>query len=71
LPVPLLGLIEGGKLAASELDFRAHQVIPVGAKSFSEAIRVGMEVYYELGGILAEKWSNYSLKGNRKIRFDG
>jgi len=61
LPVPVLDLIEGGMLAASELDFQEHQVIPVGADSFSEAIRMGMEVYYELGEILAEKWGKHSL----------
>lgn len=61
LPVPVLDLIEGGMLAASDLDFQEHQVIPVGAKSFSEAIRMGMEVYYELGKILAEKWGKHSL----------
>jgi len=61
LPVPVLDLIEGGMLAASDLDFQEHQVIPVGAESFSEAIRMGMEVYYELGKILAEKWGRHSL----------
>ncbi len=61
LPVPVFDLIEGGMLAASELDFQEHQVMPVGAKSFSEAIRMGMEVYYELGKILAEKWGKHSL----------
>ena len=61
LPVPVLDLIEGGMLAASDLDFQEHQVIPVGAESFSEAIRMGMEVYYELGNILAEKWGKHSL----------
>jgi len=61
LPVPVLDLIEGGMLAAGELDFQEHQVIPVGAESFSEAIRMGMEVYYELGKILAEKWGRHSL----------
>jgi len=61
LPVPVLDLIEGGLLAASELDFQEHQVMPVGAKSFSEAIRKGMEVYYELGKILAERWGKHSL----------
>ena len=35
LPVPVLDLIEGGMLAASDLDFQEHQVMPVGAKSFS------------------------------------
>ncbi len=61
LPVPVLDFIEGGMLAASDLDFQEHQVIPVGAKSFSEAIRVGIEVYYELGRILVEKWGKHSL----------
>jgi len=61
LPVPVLDLIEGGKLAASDLDFQEHQVIPVGAESFSDAIMMGMEVYYELGTILVEKWGKYSL----------
>jgi len=61
LPVPVLDLIEGGMLAASDLDFQEHQVMPVGAKSFSEAIRMGLQVYHELGKILAEKWGSHSL----------
>jgi enolase len=61
LPVPVLNLIEGGLLAASDLDFQEHQVMPIGAKSFSEAIRIGIEVYHELGKILVNKYSKYSL----------
>lgn len=61
LPVPVLDLIEGGKLAASGLDFQEHQVMPIGAKSFSEAIRMGMDVYHELGRILKKKWGRNSL----------
>jgi enolase len=61
LPVPVLNLIEGGKLAATDLDFQEHQVMPIGAKSFSEAIRMSLEVYYELGRILVEKYGKYSL----------
>jgi len=61
LPVPVLDLIEGGKLAATNLDFQEHQVMPVGAKSFSEAIRMGLEVYYELGKKLVEKYGKHSL----------
>ncbi len=61
LPVPVLDLIEGGMIAASDLDFQEHQVIPVGAESFSEAIRMGMEVYHELGKILEKKWGRHSL----------
>lgn len=61
LPVPFLDLIEGGKLAATELDFQEHQAIPVGAKTFSEAIQIGLETYYELGKILVKKWGKHSL----------
>ncbi|MFQ6081490.1 MAG: phosphopyruvate hydratase [Candidatus Bathyarchaeia archaeon] len=61
LPVPFLNLINGGKLAATELDFQEHIVMPIGAESFSEAIRIGAEVYYELGKMLAEKWGRHSL----------
>jgi len=61
LPVPVLDLIEGGLLAASDLDFQEHQVMPIGAKSFSEAIRIGMEVYHELGKILVKKYGKHSL----------
>jgi len=61
LPVPILDLIEGGLLAATELDFQEHQVIPVGANSFSAAIQMGLEVYHELGKILADKWGKRSL----------
>lgn len=56
LPVPLLDMIEGGELAESGLAFQEHQLIPVGAESFSEAIRMGAEVYYELGDILEDRY---------------
>lgn len=61
LPVPFLNLINGGKLAATELDFQEHIVMPIGAKTFSEAIRMGTEVYCELGRMLSEKWGKHSL----------
>ncbi|MFQ6125003.1 MAG: phosphopyruvate hydratase [Candidatus Heimdallarchaeota archaeon] len=61
LPVPILDLIEGGLLAATELDFQEHQVIPVAPNRFSEAIRIGLEVYHELGKILMGTWGKHSL----------
>jgi enolase len=61
LPVPHLNLIEGGKLAATELDFQEHHVIPIGAKTFSDAIRMGTEVYHILGEILVKKYGRHSL----------
>ncbi|MGQ9640428.1 MAG: phosphopyruvate hydratase [Candidatus Bathyarchaeia archaeon] len=61
MPVPLLNYINGGKLAATELDFQEHIMIPVGPRTFSEAMRVSVEVYHELGKILVEKWGRHSL----------
>lgn len=61
LPVPLLDMIEGGELAATELDFQEHQIVPTGAESFSEAIRLGAEVYYELGERIVDEWGDSSL----------
>jgi enolase len=56
LPVPLLDLVEGGELAATDLAFQEHQVLPVGADTFAEAIQLGAEVYYELGDRLAASY---------------
>ncbi len=61
LPIPILDFIEGGKIASTDLDFQEHQVVPFGAKSFSEAIAMGSEVYHHLGKLLAEKWGRHSL----------
>jgi len=61
MPVPLLNYINGGKLAATELDFQEHMIMPVGAKTFYEALRIGTEVYYELGRMLAKKYGKHSL----------
>ncbi len=61
LPVPSFDMIEGGKLASSDLNFQEHQVIPVGAKSFAESLRYGDEVYHVLADIVSKKWGKYSL----------
>ena len=56
LPAPFLDMIEGGELAATALDFQEHQLVPVGADSLATAIRMGAEVYYELGDRLEREW---------------
>ena len=61
LPVPLLNYINGGKLAATDLDFQEHIIIPVGAETFSEAMAMGAEVYFLLGKMLAKKYTKYVL----------
>ncbi len=60
LPVPMIILINGGKLGATDLDFQEFNVMPIGAETFSEAIRMSAEVYVTLGQQLAKK-SKYAL----------
>ena len=48
LPIPFFNIINGGKHAGSKLDFQEFMVVPTGAKSFSEAARMGSEIYHAL-----------------------
>jgi len=59
MPVPLLNYINGGKLAGSDLDFQEHIIMPVGAKTFLEAMSMGTEVYLLLGKMLVEKYGKF------------
>jgi len=67
LPIPFFDLIEGGELASSGLAFQEHQIVPVGADSVAEAVRMSAEVYYELGDLLAERHGEAS----RNVGFEG
>lgn len=60
LPVPMIIFINGGKLGATDLDFQEFNAMPIGAKSFSEAMRLSAEVYFKLGEQLARR-SKYAL----------
>jgi enolase len=51
----------GGKLAATDFDFQEFNTMPIGAKTFAEAMRMGAEVYHTLGELLAKKYGKYSL----------
>jgi enolase len=61
LPVPMFLYICGGKLAATDFDFQEFSAMPIGAKSFADAMRMGSEVYHTLGDMLAKKYGKYSL----------
>lgn len=61
LPVPIFLYICGGKLAATNFDFQEFSVMPIGAKTFAEALQMGSEVYHTLGKMLAKKYGKYSL----------
>lgn len=55
LPVPLMNIINGGKHADNALDFQEFMVVPVGAPTFSEGLRMGAETYHALHGVLNER----------------
>jgi enolase len=53
LPVPMLNVINGGAHAANSIDLQEFMVVPAGASSFAEALRIGSEVYHALKSVLA------------------
>lgn len=55
LPVPMMNIINGGKHAAGSTDIQEFMIMPVGAKSFSDAIRMGAEIFHALAKVLKEK----------------
>ena len=52
LPVPMMNILNGGAHADSSVDFQEFMVMPVGAPSFAEALRIGAEIFHTLRGIL-------------------
>src|SRR4051794_751430 len=57
LPVPLMNILNGGAHADNNVDFQEFMVVPVGAATFSEALRTGAEIFHSLKAVL--KKSNY------------
>jgi enolase len=55
LPVPMLNVINGGAHADNSIELQEFMVVPVGADTFSEGLRVGVEVYHALKKVLAER----------------
>jgi len=55
LPVPMFNILNGGKHAAGSTDFQEFMVMPVGAETFSEGLRMAVETYHALGTILSER----------------
>ena len=52
LPIPMLNIMNGGKHADNNVDLQEFMVMPVGATSFTEALRMGTEIYHALGKLL-------------------
>ena len=55
LPVPMMNVINGGVHAKNSLDFQEFMILPISAKSYREALRMGAEVYHFLRQILSEE----------------
>jgi enolase 1/2/3 len=55
LPVPMMNIINGGAHADNNVDFQEFMIVPVGAPTFREALRIGAEVFHELKGVLKKK----------------
>jgi enolase len=55
LPVPMMNIINGGAHADNNVDFQEFMVVPVGADSFTEALRIGAEIFHTLKAVLKKK----------------
>lgn len=61
LPVPMMNILNGGKHAENSTDLQEFMIMPLGAKSFSEALRWGAEIFHELKKILKARKLNTSV----------
>ncbi|MBI3509063.1 MAG: phosphopyruvate hydratase [Bacteroidetes bacterium] len=55
LPVPMMNILNGGAHADNGIDFQEFMIMPIGAHAFSEALRMGAEVFHQLKKVLKEK----------------
>jgi len=55
MPVPLMNILNGGAHADNKIDFQEFMIIPIGADFFSEALRMGVEVFHHLKAVLKSK----------------
>jgi enolase len=55
LPVPMMNVINGGVHAANSIDLQEFMVVPVGAETYAEALRIGTEVYHALKKVLGDR----------------
>ncbi len=61
LPVPLLNILNGGKHAADSTDLQEFMVVPAGAKTFRDSLRMGTEIYHALKKVLKDKGLNTNI----------
>jgi enolase len=61
LPVPMMNILNGGVHADNTVDFQEFMIMPVGAESFSQALRMGVETFHTLKKVLKDKGYNTSV----------
>lgn len=61
LPVPMMNILNGGKHADNNVDIQEFMIVPVGAGSFSEGLRMGTEVFHNLKSVLKKKGYNTAI----------
>jgi enolase len=61
LPVPMMNVLNGGAHADNNVDFQEFMIIPAGAKSCTEAVRIGAEVFHSLKAVLKKKGYNTAV----------
>jgi len=61
LPVPMMNVLNGGSHADNNVDFQEFMIMPVGAKSFAEALRMGVETFHTLKSVLKKKGLSTSV----------
>jgi enolase len=61
LPLPMMNIVNGGAHAANTLDIQEFMIVPVGAKSIADAVRMGAETFHRLKKILSEKGLNTAV----------
>jgi enolase len=61
LPTPMMNVLNGGAHADSNVDFQEFMIMPVGARSFSEALRWGVETFHTLKGVLKKRGYNTAV----------
>ncbi len=61
LPIPMMNIINGGVHAANNLDIQEFMIVPIGAKTFSHAVRMGAEIFHSLKKVLKKKGLSTSV----------
>ncbi|NMA02675.1 MAG: phosphopyruvate hydratase [Clostridia bacterium] len=61
LPVPMMNILNGGKHADNNVDIQEFMIMPIGAESFSEALRMGVEVFHSLKKVLKGRGYNTAV----------